>query len=139
MRFSQAFVVLAFVVIVQILSPSFGFVQEAKSPAPPEAEVSQPIGLADSSAVDPEFEKAVRSLDETMNYEPAKELGVKNRLVSVALAGGLLLGLLGIIFMYLRLDHATRGFYSGRLQTLAIVVAVVLLAATYFLWIQLHY
>lgn len=40
---------------------------------------------------------------------------------------GAVFGVVLILFGYFRLDNATRGFYSGRLQTLALVAIVILL------------
>ncbi len=89
---------------------------------------------------DPEFAKAFNSLDETLNVDPeeklASELLLRNRLVTAALIGGMFLGWMGVLFAYLRLDHATRGFYSGRLQTLAAVISIAILVVGYILWSQ---
>jgi len=40
-----------------------------------------------------------------------------------------LLGLMGVVFAYLRLDTATKGYYSGRLQFLAAAAILALSAA----------
>ncbi len=61
---------------------------------------------------------------------------LENRLLGLGLIGGGILVLLGLLFSYLRLDHATRGFYGGRLQLVAAIAALIVLAACYFLWSQ---
>ena len=48
-------------------------------------------------------------------------------LLGAAVAAGLLLGLVGAVFAYLKLDTATRGYYSGRLKFAAGSVIIVLL------------
>ena len=48
------------------------------------------------------------------------------RLLSALLAGIGVLGLLGIFYCYLKLDHATRGMYSRRLQTLCIFLGMLI-------------
>lgn len=59
---------------------------------------------------------------------------VAGRLVGIALAFGVCLSLLGVVFGYFRIDTATRGYYTGRLQftsatvILAVIVAGILLA-----------
>lgn len=67
--------------------------------------------------------------------DAAKQM--RNRLVMVGFGVVAFLALLGVVFSYLRLNHATRGFYSGRLQSLAIVCFIAILAVCYFLWSQL--
>ncbi|MDG1874322.1 MAG: hypothetical protein P8J27_10455, partial [Mariniblastus sp.] len=62
---------------------------------------------------------------------------LRGRLIAVGFGMGLMLALLGTLFGYLRLDHATRGFHSGRLQMSAIGVVALILLAGYFLWTQL--
>lgn len=53
----------------------------------------------------------------------------KNRLIFAALAGGGVFMLLCTVFAYFRLDNATRGFYTGRLQFIAVGAILALLAA----------
>lgn len=62
---------------------------------------------------------------------------LRNRLIAAAIIGSGVLSMLGIVFGYLRLDHATRGFYSGRLQSIAAAAAIVVLLIGYLLWVQL--
>ncbi|MCP4775778.1 MAG: hypothetical protein GY880_16215, partial [Planctomycetaceae bacterium] len=49
---------------------------------------------------------------------------IRNRIAGLAIVFSGLLLLLGLSFMYLRLDHATRGFHSGRLQLLAVFLGL---------------
>lgn len=62
---------------------------------------------------------------------------LRNRVIAAAIFGGVVLALLGIVFGYLRMDHATRGFYSGRLQSIAAASAIVVLLIGYLIWVQL--
>ncbi len=59
---------------------------------------------------------------------------LQGRLVSVAIGGGTLLALLSILFAYLRMEHATRGFYSGRLQLVAAGLSFAVLVIAVVLW-----
>lgn len=51
------------------------------------------------------------------------------RLTWTGVAGAMALGWLAVVWAYLRLDQMTRHFYSRRLQTAAIVLAVAILVA----------
>lgn len=53
----------------------------------------------------------------------------KSRLLFTGLLGGGILALLVTVFGYFRLDNATRGFYTGRLQFVAIAAVLALVAA----------
>ena len=144
MRFFQAIAILATVILAigvlpSLTSPSSAIAQVTFRPGEVvvvQNDQAESTAAPDDLAVDPEFAKAINSLDDSMNYEPEKELDVRNRLVSTALIGGMLLGLMGVLFSYLRLEHATRGFYSGRLQTLAIALAIAIFVLGYILWSQ---
>ena len=63
-----------------------------------------------------------------------------SRLYQIGLGAGAALLLLGSVFSYFRLDNATRGYYTGRLQflTAAAILAIVALAsaaAFQFTWL----
>lgn len=58
-----------------------------------------------------------------------REWIVKGRLLGTALGFGLLLALMGVFLGYFRLDTATRGFYTGRLQWTAAAAILVLIMA----------
>ena len=49
----------------------------------------------------------------------AREMAIAFRLRGLALGFGAVLCLLTVVFGYFRLDTATRGYYTGRLQFLA--------------------
>ena len=66
--------------------------------------------------------------------ETDRERRIKKRLLTVALAGGVLLLLLAFAHGYLRLELTTRGFYSGRLQLASGIASLSTLTAAYFLW-----
>lgn len=89
-------------------------------------------------AINLQIDAAPQSLDSRMKFDdkPTKEQQTRDRIVAIGLIGGTLLALLGVVFGYLRLDHATRGFYCGRLQMLALACSVLILAVGYFLWSQ---
>jgi hypothetical protein len=65
------------------------------------------------------------------------EIKASSRLLQVGLFGGSVLGFLGLVFGYLKLDTATRGYYTGRLQFGAVAAILGLAAAGVFLarWI----
>ncbi len=62
-----------------------------------------------------------------------KKEQTRSRLFQTGVIGGSFLGLLLIFFGYLRLEQASRGFYSGRLQTVGIIVVLLLAVMTYWL------
>lgn len=81
---------------------------------------------------------AIESLDNTLNQKDdlSDRQRTRDRLVGFGAIGGLLLALLGVLFVYLRLNHATRGFHSGRLQLLAGLISILIVTTCYFLWTQ---
>lgn len=60
-----------------------------------------------------------------------------SRLAEFGLIGGAVLGLLGVVFGYFRLDTMTRGFYTARLQfgTAAAILSIVVAGAVAARWI----
>ena len=69
-----------------------------------------------------------------------EDLKTRSRLLYVAVGAVGMLGLLGAIFSYFRLDNATRGFYTGRLQfaavgTILAIIAVGVLLARWIPWV----
>lgn len=105
---------------------------------PLEIEDAQPPldDSGDALGLNPDFIAAYRSLDESLKYEPEKAQQIRNRIVATGVVGGALLGILVVAFGYLKLNLLTRGFYSGRLQTMAIASAILILGLCYFLWTQ---
>jgi hypothetical protein len=53
----------------------------------------------------------------------------RRRLIHAGIAGLGTVSLLSVLFIYLRLNHATRGFYSRRLQVGASVIALIVVLA----------
>ncbi len=53
----------------------------------------------------------------------------RRRLILAGISGFGTVSLLSVLFVYLRLNHATRGFYSRRLQAGAAVIAFIVLMA----------
>jgi hypothetical protein len=58
-----------------------------------------------------------------------KEWIVRGRLLGTAVGFGVLLAVMGVFFGYFRLDTATRGFYTARLQWTAAAAILALLTA----------
>ena len=79
---------------------------------------------------DPEFRKQLDAQRPVLERK-WKEIAVRGRLAGTALVFGLFLSLLAVVFSYFRLDTATRGYYTGRLQLLAAaaILAVVIAGA----------
>lgn len=69
-----------------------------------------------------------------MLREQYRQTQVEQRLVKVGSAGGLLAALLGTLFGWLKLDTATRGYYTKRLTMAAGAVAVGAVALATLAW-----
>lgn len=70
---------------------------------------------------------------------PLSESALANRLLLTGTTTVTMLLWMATFYGYLRVDHATRGFYSGRLQTLAIVIGLtVLLGAIVFYLVRMR-
>lgn len=93
---------------------------------------------ADDDAVAEDLVAAMKSMDEALSKNDvlAEQRQMRDRLVCFGVFGVTFLALMGVLFGYLRLDHATRGFHSGRLQMLAAFISILILATCYFLWSQ---
>lgn len=65
------------------------------------------------------------------------EVRLRKRLVFVAIVTSGVIAILALLFAYLRMEYITRGFYSGRLQFLAVALTVVVIAVCYLAWISL--
>jgi len=130
------------VATLSVVSPSLA--QEADQPvvAPPTSAASplsdqeRENGPAEVSTHS-ELVDSVNSMDRVLRGQPDPSEVVRQRLIAVGLIVGMVLALLGTLFGYLRMDHATRGFHSGRLQMMALGVVGLILIAGYFLWTQL--
>ena len=67
---------------------------------------------------------------------PAKpRTTLTNRLLMTGTLVVVLLGQLSVLFGYLKINHATRGFYSGRLQSFSVVASVAVFAVGYLFFI----
>ena len=67
---------------------------------------------------------------------PAKpRTKLTNRLLMTGTLVVVLLGQLSVLFGYLKINHATRGFYSGRLQSFSVVASVAVFATGYLFFI----
>lgn len=101
------------------------------SPKPTSAEVTSDGGSLEATES--------TGFDEPVSDAPTKATDtqpLRNRLISYAFFGGLTLVFLSVLFGYLRLDHATRGFHSGRLQLAALILLGIVLLVGYLLWTQ---
>lgn len=80
--------------------------------------------------------QASKQVGEAVGSEGRAELEtrrlIRNRIASLAIVFSGLLLLLGLSFVYLRLDHATRGFHSGRLQLLAAFLGLAIVGVCFF-------
>jgi len=95
-----------------------------------------PIGPMQQLHAQLEFDEAFRN---EISHHWAGRIA-ESRLYQVGLIAGASLLLLGSVFSYFRLDNATRGYYTGRLQfmTAAAILAVVAfgaVAAFHFTWL----
>ena len=61
----------------------------------------------------------------------SREERKRQTLVALGIGGIGLLSILLVLFGYLRLNHATRGFYSRRLQMGAMVIVILVLLACF--------
>lgn len=67
--------------------------------------------------------------------QPGRRTTLSNRLLLTGTLVVVLLGQLSVLFGYLRINHATRGFYSGRLQSFSAVASVAVIAAGYLFYV----
>ncbi|MEM9940685.1 MAG: hypothetical protein AAF939_03770 [Planctomycetota bacterium] len=73
------------------------------------------------------------SVDESVEVENSQGIPnpIKQRVFLGALLGSTILALLAIIFVYLRLNSVSRGFYTGKLQTWTIIAALIVVATSF--------
>ncbi|MBL7043700.1 MAG: hypothetical protein ISR77_34030 [Pirellulaceae bacterium] len=77
---------------------------------------------------DPDFRAELDSRRGELDKRWRQIVGA-GRLTGAALAFGFILALLGVVFGYFRLDTATRGYYTARLQFASAVVILTLIVA----------
>ncbi len=82
-------------------------------------------------------EAGLQTVAEQSSEERDNQSVVRQRLIMVAIVAGVVISLLAVLFGYLRLDHATRGFYSGKLQMVAVVEVLLILGLAFYLYVQL--
>lgn len=75
--------------------------------------------------------------DSANSLSVQESAGMQRLLIMTTIVVGAVLGLLLVLFVYLRLEHISRGFYSSRLQMVAIVCALAVLALSYFVYLKL--
>ena len=99
----------------------------------PEVKESKAIGFIS----DGEFLRGYAQLhlnDEFRKYAQSRwrEVQTKERLVGGGLIGASVLAMLAVIFGYLKMETATRGFYSRRLQTAMVMFVILVLAGAFW-------
>ena len=81
-------------------------------------------------------EQGLLKVEAGSTLESVERLTVqRNQCIGLALGGGVLL--LSVLFAYLKLEHATRGFYSGRMQSFAVILAIAVVCLFYYLCVTL--
>ncbi len=100
------------------------------------ASAVEPVKSAGKRTGEPLSLQASEQVGEAVGSEVGAELEtrrlIRNRIAGLAIVFSGLLLLLGLSFMYLRLDHATRGFHSGRLQLLAVFLGLAIVGVCFF-------
>ena len=62
---------------------------------------------------------------------------MRYRLQMAGIIGVGLLSILAVLFGYLRINHATRGLYNRRLQTISILIVIAIISTIYFAFVSL--
>jgi len=68
--------------------------------------------------------------------QTAPRTTLSNRLLLTGTLVVVLLGQLSVLFGYLKINHATRGFYSGRLQSFAVFASVAVFVTGYLFYVS---
>ena len=92
------------------------------------------LDAAGESEPDGETKNEVASALAALNEEPPHSKPrtiLSNRLLMTGAMVIVLLGQLSVLFGYLKINHATRGFYSGRLQSFSVVASAAVFAIGY--------
>ncbi len=97
---------------------------------------AEPSKPASRFTVEPIGWQVSEPIGESVNAEVEIDLEtrrlIRNRIVGLAIFFTGVLLLLGLSFAYLRLDHATRGFHSGRLQLFAVFLGLMIVGICFF-------
>lgn len=88
------------------------------------------VGPMHSSYAQLDFDQSFRE----QTSEQWRNVKAKHRLIHTGLIGGSVLALLVTVFGYFRLDHATRGLHTGRLQFLAGAAILTLVLSGAIAW-----
>ena len=104
--------------------------------APVRAQKTSLVANADQAATNQATQDPIELTAQSEPVEVIDDRSLRNRLIGYAFFGGLTLVFLGVLFGYLRLDHATRGFHTGRLQLVALILLGIVLVVGYLLWTQ---
>jgi hypothetical protein len=91
------------------------------------------VTLGDTMANESNLDEVVRVIDAS---DLVHEEYLGNRLLLTSTLLGILLGQLSVLYGYLKINHATRGFYSGRMQSIAAVTSITVLAIGYFFYVS---
>lgn len=89
---------------------------------------------SDGQVVSDAVAATVQSIDSPPQSAPRTTLS--NRLLLTGTLVVVLLGQLSVLFGYLKIDHATRGFYSGRLQSVAAFASVAVFVIGYLFYMS---
>ena len=116
---------IALLCIVSLI-PVFGLAESVFAVSAP---FQESIGIADGDAGSEVLLVPNSSTADSPRSNPKPVL--HNRLLMTAALVIVLLGQLSVLFGYLKINHATRGFYSGRLQSFSVVASAAVFAVGY--------
>ena len=120
--------------LIALLGQSVSAQESGLTSSPDSAVLVQEEAMTDDGPSDVAPTESASAVSESL--EKFGDRSLRDRLVSYVFFGGLLLVFLALLFGYLRLDHATRGFHSGRLQIAALALLAIVLVVGYLLWTQ---
>lgn len=127
-RYAKLFVLVLLCFLAWCGQPFWGSVTHG-------AVIRQKGGEIDQRVDDFSDKTGLERQDAISSAEPTHaQAKLSNRLLLTSALVGILLGQLSVLFGYLKINHATRGFYSGRLQSIAAVASMVVFAAGYIFY-----
>lgn len=109
----------------QFVSVDLGYIHDHLVKERARYQVNSSVGEMQQSDALVEFDQSFRDLVKH-RWDDAR---AKSRLLLAGLFGGGAIGVLALLFSFFRLDNATRGFYSGRLQFATVAAILGLVAA----------